>query len=154
MRKRAELAVSAVPAGFSNAHLVSMCSALVSSTTSASQLKHISIGPPREYMADGAQPQDVPFSDSCVAALSNVLTSLRSLALAVIHGLSSEQRSAVHAAAPSRLHREGPDEDCLRLSSESRCACKSMPILNFVCQSLASRRVEPSQIRSAKEVIC
>ncbi len=138
MRKRAELAVSAVPAGFSNAHLVSMCSVLVTLASTASQLKHISIGPPKEYTADAAQLQDVPFSDSCVAALSNVLTSLRSLALAVIHGLSSEQRTAICAAAPSRLHREAPDEEFLRLSSDSRCVCKSIRNWNSVCWSLAS----------------
>ena len=110
-----------------------MCSALVTSASTASQLKHISVGPPRELTADGAQLQNVPFSDSCVAALSNVLTSLHSLALAVIHGLSSEQRIAVCAAAPSRLHSEGPDEDFLRLSSDSRCVCKTMRKWIYVC---------------------
>lgn len=110
-----------------------MLSALVMLASTASQLKHISFGPPREYTADGAQLQDVPFSDSCVAALSNVLTSLRSLNLAVIHGLSSEQTIAICAAAPSRLRREVPDGDFLRLSSDSRCVCKTMRKWIYVC---------------------
>ena len=122
-----------------------MCSALVTSASTASQLKHISIGPPREYTAEGAQLQDAPFSDSCVAALSNVLASLRSLALAVIHGLSSEQRTEICAAAHSRLHREAPDEDFLRLSSNSRCVCKSMRNWNSDCWSLASCSVDFSE---------
>ena len=108
-----------------------MLSALVMSASTASQLKHISFGPPREYTADGAQLQDVTFSDSCVAAVSNVLTSLRFLTLAVIHGLSSEQTIAICAAAPSRLSRQITNENFLRLSSNSRCVCKTMRNWDF-----------------------
>ena len=110
-----------------------MLSGLAISAITVSQLKHISFGPPRENTADGAQLQDVPFSDSCVATLSNVLTSLRSLNLAVIYGLSSEQTTAICAAAPSWLRRGVPDGDFLRLSSDSRCVCKAMRDRISVC---------------------
>ena len=98
-----------------------MCKAL--GTLGKAKLKHISIGPPRDCVAaaEGCLMQIVPFSDECLAALADMILRLTSVDSVVIYGLSPEQTEALCAAAPCRLQPDASNDECLRLSSASRC---------------------------------
>jgi hypothetical protein len=111
-------------AGFSNAHLTSMCNALAALEglrRDKPRLKFISLGPPRELIAceGGFQLRTVSFSADCMAALTAMIATLSSLDLVVVYGLSPEQTEALRAAVPADMEVDTSGEACLRLSSTS-----------------------------------
>ena len=111
-------------AGFSNAHLTSMCNALAALgglRDDKPRLKYISLGPPRELLASegGSQLQTVSFSADCMAALTAMITTLTPLDLVVVYGLSPEQTEALRAAVPADMEVDTSGEACLRLRSTS-----------------------------------
>ncbi len=111
-------------AGFSNAHLTTMCNALAAlggHRGGKPRLKSISLGPPRELTASegGSRLQTIAISAECMAALKAMIMGLTSLDLVVVYGLSPEQTEALRAAVPIGMEMDTSGEAFLRLSSSS-----------------------------------